>query len=92
MQIQVQLPCSLDKPFLNIFKRLLRVRPSSVLIDEVWSSPSSGGGTGRTSEELPLLSSRGQRANIRTSRCFPFGQGSLAPTSCLGCQRPRQAG
>ena len=54
------------------------------------STPSSRGGTGRTSAELRQLQSPlsgGQMANMRTSRCFPLGQGSLAPASCLGCQR-----
>lgn len=73
MQIQgVAPPFTLIKPFFSIFKHLLCARPSSVLIGEVWSSPSSDRDTGYTSEELPSLSSRGQRANIRTSRCFPF--------------------
>lgn len=46
-----------------------------------------------TSEELrqlQSLSSRGQMANMRTSRCFPLQQGSLGPASCLGCQGARR--
>lgn len=80
-------PSSLNKHFFSLYCVPDPLRSCQTRVRLVW--PQQRRSTGHTSTELLSLSSRGQRANMRMSRCFPFGPGSLAPASCLGCQRPR---